>query len=214
MVKKHSKQGQGNKRKTRRNKKDNDPNSPAEVEKRSKFLERNRIAAAKCRQNKKEWVSNLNDRVRELQRSQKSSSRLVESLKEEVLHLKGEMLNHSSCGCPQIKAYLHSLIGDVPSPTSMSSHYQQEAKENYVDTDRQSAGADSLIERDSSASPTGTASTAPTSLSPVNSEPPPEFKLESLLMSELTHDRSDTGTARKLEQDSQRNDEVGEGFLA
>ncbi|MCJ1389480.1 hypothetical protein MMC18_002337 [Xylographa bjoerkii] len=82
-----------------------DLQSPEE-EKRSKFLERNRVAASKCRQKKKEWTNNLEAKARELQNSKNQMALMVTSLKEEVMWLKGEMLKHTGCGCVQIREYL------------------------------------------------------------------------------------------------------------
>ena len=75
-------------------------------DKRSQFLERNRVAASKCRQKKKEWTSNLEQRARELQASKTSLSLLVSSLREELLYLKGEALRHSTCDCTSVREYL------------------------------------------------------------------------------------------------------------
>lgn len=81
--------------------------------KRSKFLERNRVAASKCRQKKKEWTSNLETRARELQNSKNQLSVMVGSLKEEVLFLKGELLKHSTCGCARIREYLNREVATM-----------------------------------------------------------------------------------------------------
>lgn len=74
--------------------------------KRSQFLERNRVAASKCRQKKKEWTSNLEKRARELQARKTSLALLVSSLREELLYLKGEALKHTTCDCTSIRNYL------------------------------------------------------------------------------------------------------------
>ena len=79
---------------------------PETDEKRTKFLERNRVAASKCRQKKKEWTSNLEERARQLQANKTQLSVMASSLREEVLYLKGEMLEHKNCGCHRIRDYL------------------------------------------------------------------------------------------------------------
>ncbi|KAI9757626.1 MAG: hypothetical protein M1815_000560 [Lichina confinis] len=82
--------------------------APAEDErKRNRFLERNRVAASKCRQKKKEWTSKLEGRARSLQLERDQLSIVVGSLKDEVLFLKGEMLKHSNCDCERIRHYLN-----------------------------------------------------------------------------------------------------------
>lgn len=74
--------------------------------KRSKFLERNRVAASKCRQKKKEWTQNLEKRAREMQKHNASMRVLADSLRQEILFLKGEMLKHASCDCVQIQRFM------------------------------------------------------------------------------------------------------------
>ncbi|MCJ1415662.1 hypothetical protein MMC32_001994 [Xylographa parallela] len=97
-----------------------DPQSPEE-EKRSKFLERNRVAASKCRQKKKEWTNNLEAKARELQNSKNQMALMVNSLKEEVMWLKGEMLKHTGCGCVRIREYLTKQADSI---TATASTYQ------------------------------------------------------------------------------------------
>jgi hypothetical protein len=75
-------------------------------DRRTQFLERNRVAASKCRLKKKEWTSNLEQRARELQASKSSLSLLVSSLRQELLYLKGEALRHDSCDCNSVREYL------------------------------------------------------------------------------------------------------------
>ena len=73
---------------------------------RSKFLERNRVAASKCRQKKKEWTQNLESRARDMQKENGSLHMMVDSLRQEVIFLKGEMLRHGGCDCTQIQEFL------------------------------------------------------------------------------------------------------------
>lgn len=82
-------------------------NKPEDI-KRSKFLERNRVAASKCRQKKKEWTQNLENRARDLQKNNNSLRMMVDSLRQEILFLKGEMLKHNSCGCEHIQEFVKS----------------------------------------------------------------------------------------------------------
>ena len=116
-----------------------DPNNPEDC-RRSKFLERNRVAASKCRQKKKEWTNNIESQARQLQKDSTSLHLMVDSLKEEILFLKGEMLKHSACGHSDIQEYLqrgvqsfHGLhngnikqetspLGTVPPSPTSSSH--------------------------------------------------------------------------------------------
>lgn len=82
-------------------------------EKRSKFLERNRIAASKCRQKKKEWTSNLEQRARDLQQNKANLSLLVNSLRDEVLYLKGEVLKHDTCDCTALRNYMSRSVSQI-----------------------------------------------------------------------------------------------------
>lgn len=85
-------------------------------QKRNKFLERNRVAASKCRLKKKEWTSNLETRARVLQQDRNQLSLMASSLKDEVLWLKGELLKHSGCGCDRIRQYLNQEANHLASP--------------------------------------------------------------------------------------------------
>ncbi|MCJ1317853.1 hypothetical protein MMC15_003180 [Xylographa vitiligo] len=98
-----------------------------EEEKRSKFLERNRVAASKCRQKKKEWTNNLEARARELQNSKNQMAMMVTSLKEEVMWLKGEMLKHTGCGCVQIRDYLTKQADSITATGSMYQPFESAA---------------------------------------------------------------------------------------
>ena len=89
-----------------------DPTKPEDV-KRSKFLERNRVAASKCRQKKKEWTQNLENRARELQKNNTQLRMVADSCREEVLFLKGELLKHSHCECESIQTYIKSGTNNV-----------------------------------------------------------------------------------------------------
>ncbi|KAI9792660.1 MAG: hypothetical protein M1835_007721 [Candelina submexicana] len=87
--------------------------NPQDDVKRSKFLERNRVAASKCRQKKKEWTSNLEAKARDLQNSKTQLAIMVSSLKEEMLFLKGELLKHSNCNCTRIRDYLDHEVTNL-----------------------------------------------------------------------------------------------------
>lgn len=74
--------------------------------KRSRFLERNRLAASKCRQKKKNWVENLEARARELLAFNKALNLEVASLKHEVLQMKVEIARHRKCDSSEIQKIL------------------------------------------------------------------------------------------------------------
>ena len=79
-----------------------DPNNQ-DASRRSRFLERNRLAASKCRQKKKQWVENLEVKARNFQAQFKHLNLVVDSLKEEILYLKVEMVRHKGCEGSEIQ---------------------------------------------------------------------------------------------------------------
>ncbi|KAL8630709.1 hypothetical protein Q9189_003550 [Teloschistes chrysophthalmus] len=99
------------------------PASSAEEVRRHKFLERNRVAASKCRQKKKEWTQNLENRARELQKENNHLRMLVDSLRDELLFIKGEILKHTSCESDNIQGWLKSsAASQVRSPVIKREH--------------------------------------------------------------------------------------------
>ncbi|KNE68832.1 hypothetical protein AMAG_13470 [Allomyces macrogynus ATCC 38327] len=77
-------------------------------DKRKKFLERNRIAAMKCRQKRKEWMQNLEHVYAET--STRNEDLLAEAhrLRDEILHLRAQLVLHKACGpsCAVIPTYM------------------------------------------------------------------------------------------------------------
>ncbi|KAL2312737.1 Transcription factor atf21 [Schizosaccharomyces pombe] len=76
--------------------------------KRRRFLERNRIAASKCRQKKKLWTQNLEKTAHVACEQSKALRILVSQLREEVICLKNQLLAHQDCNCEGIRQYLSS----------------------------------------------------------------------------------------------------------
>ncbi|GBC00677.1 hypothetical protein RclHR1_03940003 [Rhizophagus clarus] len=70
-------------------------------EKRRNFLERNRQAALKCRQRKKQWLANLQAKVEYLTNDNESLQSQAQSLREEILNLKTLLLAHKDCPIAQ-----------------------------------------------------------------------------------------------------------------
>ena len=120
-------------RRRRRGGDEANPPSPGAQDKRSKFLERNRIAAAKCRQKKKVWAEELESRARELQASKNSLRALTASLREEVLYLKGEMVRHGRCDDQEVRGYMRGALGDIA----------RERRSRDVESQRASVGSGS-----------------------------------------------------------------------
>jgi bZIP transcription factor len=75
--------------------------------KRQKFLERNRLAASKCRQKKKEWASHLEEQARYQAQENRLLRATVVQLREECLYLKNFLMSaHTGCNCVGVKNYL------------------------------------------------------------------------------------------------------------
>lgn len=91
--------------------------NPAFSAKRESHLEKNRIAAHKCRQKKKEWVEDLEMQARELTAVRAHLRSHVAMLREQVLLLKNELLSHANCGCGRIDAYVNRTATQI-SPSS------------------------------------------------------------------------------------------------
>ncbi|KAL6721824.1 hypothetical protein ACLMJK_000929 [Lecanora helva] len=167
-----------------------DPSNKPEDVKRSKFLERNRVAASKCRQKKKEWTQNLENRARELQKNNNLLRLNVESLRQEILFLKSEMLKHSNCDCEGIQSFIKA------------------GGSGFLDTVEDSA---TLKREESPLESTSDSSDSPktNSLRDFDSEPPAteqsnasivndENALEALLSNSINHDTSDEGVAPQV----------------
>ncbi|KAK7743431.1 hypothetical protein SLS62_010575 [Diatrype stigma] len=75
--------------------------------------ERNRVAAAKCRQKAKQSVSELQSRERELLQQNRFLTAHVGNLREEVLSLKNEILRHSQCDSDVIQTYINKAAREI-----------------------------------------------------------------------------------------------------
>ncbi|KAG2233318.1 hypothetical protein BDF21DRAFT_368756 [Thamnidium elegans] len=83
---------------------------PEDDEKRKNFLERNRIAALKCRQRKKQWLNNLQAKVEFLSSDNERLQVQSDSLKEEIVNLKTLLLAHKECPVAQSNGFHASAI--------------------------------------------------------------------------------------------------------
>ncbi|KAI1314528.1 hypothetical protein EDD11_002044 [Mortierella claussenii] len=72
-----------------------------EEEKRKNFLERNRQAALKCRQRKKQWLANLQQKVEYLTNDNEHLQNQTVALRDEIIHLKALLLAHKDCPVAQ-----------------------------------------------------------------------------------------------------------------
>lgn len=85
-------------------------------EKRKNFLERNRVAALKCRQRKKQWLANLQSKVEVFTAENDALTAQISALREEVVNLKTLLLAHKDCPVTQQQ----SLHGAFMQPTMES----------------------------------------------------------------------------------------------
>ncbi|KAL8929087.1 MAG: hypothetical protein Q9172_000630 [Xanthocarpia lactea] len=164
--------------------------SSAEDVRRSKFLERNRVAASKCRQKKKEWTQNLENRARELQKENHNLRMMLDSMRDEMLFIKSEMLKHTTCGCEQIQGWVKTngaLMSTSP----------------IIKTE-QSPINSAPASRCGSVSTTGGGSSdqepsLPGAEGVQRSKSPQSQSLESLLINQLVQDTGAHGAAKMLE---------------
>ncbi|KAI9230407.1 MAG: hypothetical protein DHS80DRAFT_5825, partial [Piptocephalis tieghemiana] len=77
----------------------------SEEEKRQRFLERNRIAASKCRQKKKAWIRSLEEKAESAQKEHDNLRAKVSALQQEVAFLRGQLTKHHQCSCSVIHEY-------------------------------------------------------------------------------------------------------------
>ncbi|KAL2071653.1 hypothetical protein VTL71DRAFT_12888 [Oculimacula yallundae] len=66
-------------------------------EKRKNFLERNRVAALKCRQRKKQWLANLQSKVEMYTVENDNLQNTVAQLRDELVNLKTLLVAHKDC---------------------------------------------------------------------------------------------------------------------
>lgn len=81
--------------------------------KREKFLERNRLAASKCRQKKKEHTQQLETRYKEQSDKKETLVAEIARLRHEILGLKNEVLRHAQCGDEPIKLHLAQMVKKI-----------------------------------------------------------------------------------------------------
>jgi ATF/CREB family transcription factor len=70
-------------------------------EKRKNFLERNRVAALKCRQRKKQWLANLQQKVELYTAENDNLNAQLTSMRDEIVNLKTLLLAHKDCPVSQ-----------------------------------------------------------------------------------------------------------------
>lgn len=84
------------------------PSTEEPDEKRARFLEKNRQAASKCRQKKKAQIKELERRAEVEAERNRELQRMVAALRDELIVIKGQLLDHGECGCPVIQRWTAS----------------------------------------------------------------------------------------------------------
>ncbi|KAH7113090.1 hypothetical protein EDB81DRAFT_670488 [Dactylonectria macrodidyma] len=132
-VPKPSKQGQKSKVKPkeplkacwRQKGKSNDDEDLPRDPRRRRNLERNRIAATKCRLRKREEASALASREQAMEDQNQYLSICFDQLTSEIYHLKTQLLQHTDCNCVLIQKYIaNEARKSVNSLLSLSSAFQ------------------------------------------------------------------------------------------
>jgi ATF/CREB family transcription factor len=85
-------------------------------EKRKNFLERNRVAALKCRQRKKQWLANLQSKVEMFSNENDALTAQITQLREEVVNLKTLLLAHKDCPVTQQQGMHGAFMSQVVEP--------------------------------------------------------------------------------------------------
>ncbi|PNY29870.1 Transcription factor atf1 [Tolypocladium capitatum] len=85
-------------------------------EKRKNFLERNRVAALKCRQRKKQWLANLQAKVDMFSTENDALTTQITQLREEVVNLKTLLLAHKDCPVTQQQGLHGGYLPQVVEP--------------------------------------------------------------------------------------------------
>ncbi|KAI1655680.1 hypothetical protein F4813DRAFT_391530 [Daldinia decipiens] len=87
---------------------DDDTDHGVNTNKRTKFLERNRTAATKCRQKKREWVTGLEGTKFELENQHNLLQGEYSDLKNEITQIKSQLMDHSTCNDPNINKWIEN----------------------------------------------------------------------------------------------------------
>ncbi|KAF9143208.1 Alcohol O-acetyltransferase [Mortierella sp. GBA39] len=89
--------------------------------KRQKFLERNRMAASRCREKKRlQTLKTISD-ADEITARNQTLHETLDELQEEVRRLKNQILCHRDCSCDVIQKFVHSSFGTTNSSISRMS---------------------------------------------------------------------------------------------
>ncbi|KAL5366086.1 hypothetical protein BJX96DRAFT_25591 [Aspergillus floccosus] len=103
-----------------------DGDTDEEKAKRRRFLERNRVAASKCRQKKKMETQILEQKFEQVLKQRESLEKDVKVFQNEVLDLKQQLLAHARCGNPAIDQHLQQMVRTI---TAIKDHESDSDRE-------------------------------------------------------------------------------------
>jgi hypothetical protein len=110
---------------------------------RQSHLEKNRVAAHKCRQRKKEHINELDGRAHELSVKNKTLKVNVTMLREEVLSFKNEILRHGGCGFWAVDEYVARCARDLlgmEAPVTRTTGLRSSSRQNSAINTRRLMG--------------------------------------------------------------------------
>lgn len=117
-------------------KKKEEPRKPAgpatEDEKRKQFLERNRVAASKCRQRKKQLFSKMESELSFYSNGYRELSAQVTQLREQLLQLRGVLINHRECPALINSVGGYQQIQNILGQTDYVAQVAANAQPNYT----------------------------------------------------------------------------------
>ncbi|GCB19079.1 transcription factor atf21 [Aspergillus awamori] len=90
-----------------------------EKAKREKFLERNRLAASKCRLKKKKQTETLRDQFKLLSERKDYLTRYIDALRSEILLYKNYLLEHAQCNDEAISMHLSTMVKNITQQDSL-----------------------------------------------------------------------------------------------
>ncbi|KAI9266140.1 hypothetical protein EDC94DRAFT_602927, partial [Helicostylum pulchrum] len=98
------------------------PTSSPPKRQRKKLLEKNREAAYRCRQKKKKWVNDLEERSENAEHRNKELQDQVSQLREESIYLRNLLLTHGNCDCDVVQTYLRRTSEQLMNNVNNTSH--------------------------------------------------------------------------------------------
>ncbi|KAH7350797.1 bZIP transcription factor [Rhexocercosporidium sp. MPI-PUGE-AT-0058] len=111
-------------------------------EKRKNFLERNRVAALKCRQRKKQWLANLQSKVEMYSVENENLNATVAQLRDELVNLKTLLLAHKDCPVAHTQGLNNGVMQQVvenygnphmnPYGMAMNQQHQQQQQQQMM----------------------------------------------------------------------------------